>query len=171
MGDETKSLIAEPSEACPVATDDREHAVVGLWTALQRTTNLVRARLAQRIDAETGMLPDEVELLMQLAAAPERRLRMVDVSELLQVSKSGVTRLVDRLVERGLAVRAACPSDRRVVYAGITDEGLRALDAAGPAFVEGLMDHLGRHLSGALVAALAGDLRRILDGNSGERSA
>ena len=97
-----------------------------------RVTGTVHALLAERLAVELGMLPEEVDLLMRLEEAPEQRLRMADVSRSLRLSKSGVTRLVDRLAERGLVERAACPSDRRVVYAGLTDEGRRAVVAAAP---------------------------------------
>ena len=109
-----------------------EQAALGLWTDLLRVTGTMRALLAERLAVDLGMLPEEVDLLMRLEEAPERRLRMADVSRSLLLSKSGVTRLVDRLVERGLVERAACPSDRRVVYAGLTDEGRRAVAEAAP---------------------------------------
>jgi len=72
---------------------------------------------------------------------------MADVSRALRLSKSGVTRLVDRLAGRGLVVRAACPSDRRVVYAGLTDEGRRAAAAAAPALAAGVVRQLAGRLS------------------------
>ncbi|HEY5388165.1 MAG TPA: MarR family transcriptional regulator [Thermoleophilia bacterium] len=124
----------------------RERADFGLWTDMVRATAAVRARLAERLDAELGMVPEDVDLLMRLEEAPEQRLRMADVSRSLQLSKSGVTRLVDRLGARGLVERAACPSDRRVVYAGLTDDGRRALEQAAPLLRVGLLEHLGRHL-------------------------
>ena len=74
---------------------------------------------------------------------------MVDVSRPLRLSKSGVTRLVDRLAERGLVVRAAVPEDRRVVYAGLTDEGRRAAAAAAPALAAGVAQQLAGRLSAA----------------------
>ena len=85
----------------------------------------MRARLAELLDAELGILPEEADLLVRLAEAPEQRLRMADVSRSLRLSKSGVTRLVDRLAERGLVVRAAVPERpaRR----------LRGADGRGPA--------------------------------------
>jgi DNA-binding MarR family transcriptional regulator len=72
-----------------------------------------------------------------------------------------VTRLVDRLQERGLVVRAACPSDRRVVYAGLTEQGATVLEEAAPIFVSGLMEHLGGRLDEARVERLRTDLRDI----------
>jgi DNA-binding MarR family transcriptional regulator len=139
----------------------REQTLVALWGELTQATDLVRARLTRLLEAGPGLAPDEVELLMLLADAPERRLRMIDVSESLRLSKSGVTRLVDRLQERGLVVRAACPSDRRVVYAGLTEQGADALGAAGPIFVSGLVEHLGGRLEAAQVERLRADLRDI----------
>jgi DNA-binding MarR family transcriptional regulator len=139
-----------------------ERAALDLWTDLVRVTGTVHALLAERLAAELGMLPEEVDLLMRLEEAPEQRLRMVDVSRSLLLSKSGVTRLVDRLVERGLVERAACPSDRRVVYAGLTDEGRRAVTAAAPLLVAGVVEHLGRHLTGDELNAVRNSLRRIL---------
>ena len=143
------------------ATAGREQAVVALWGELTQATDHVRARLSRLLGAGPGLAPDEVELLMLLADAPERRLRMIDVSESLRLSKSGVTRLVDRLQERGLVVRAACPSDRRVVYAGLTEHGATVLEAAAPIFVSGLMEHLGGRLDEARVERLRADLRDI----------
>ena len=149
-----------------VAHTEREQAVVALWGDLTHATDLVRARLAALLEAGPGLAPDEVELLMVLAAAPEKRLRMIDVSESLRLSKSGVTRLVDRLQERGLVLRAACPSDRRVVYAGLTQQGSAVLDAAAPVFVSGLMEHLGGRLEETQLERLRGDLRRIVERDS-----
>jgi DNA-binding MarR family transcriptional regulator len=74
---------------------------------------------------------------MRLEEAPEQRLRMADLSRSLQLSKSGVTRLVDRLAERRMVARAACPGDRRVVCAGFTDTGRRTLaDRLSPAITD-----------------------------------
>jgi DNA-binding MarR family transcriptional regulator len=144
-----------------VAIAERERAVVALWGELSRAADLVRSRLARCLEAGPGLAPEEVELLMVLAAAPEGRLRMIDVSESLRLSKSGVTRLVDRLAERGLVLRAACPSDRRVVYAGLTDQGTSVLDSAAPLFVSGLMEQLGGRLAADQMERLRHDLSAI----------
>ncbi len=145
-----------------VSSSASERAALDLWTDLLRVTGTVRGRLAERLAVELGMLPEEVDLLMRLEEAPEQRLRMADVSRSLLLSKSGVTRLVDRLVERGLVERAACPSDRRVVYAGLTDEGRRAVAAAAPLLVAGVVEHVGQHLTGNELHAVRSGLRAIL---------
>jgi DNA-binding MarR family transcriptional regulator len=84
------------------------------------------------------------------------------VSRSLAMSKSGVTRLVDRLATRGLVERAACPTDRRVIWAGLTPQGREALRAAGPRFVAGVVEHLGRHLTPDRLAAMQDGLRAVL---------
>lgn len=144
-------------------TTARERAVIALWSELTQAADKVSAGLARALERGCALAPDEVDLLMLLGAAQERRLRMIDVSEALRLSKSGVTRLVDRLEARRLVLRTACPSDRRVVWAGLTDEGAAALDAAAPIFVAGLMEQLGRRLGEDRVARLRADLRDIAD--------
>ena len=133
-----------------------------LWSDMVRATAMVRARLAESLDADLGMLPEEVDVLMRLEAAPDQRLRMADLSHSLQFSKSGVTRLIDRLVARGLVVRAACPSDRRVVYAGLTQEGRDVLGEASVLLQAGLAEHLERHLDPGEVDATLAALHKIL---------
>ncbi len=123
----------------------------------------MRARLAEFLDAEVGILPEEADLLVRLGEAPEQRLRMADVSRSLRLSKSGVTRLVDRLAERGLVLRAACPSDRRVVYAGLTNEGRLAAAAAAPALAAGVAQHLAGRLSPEDLDHLTASLRRLAE--------
>ena len=140
---------------------DRQRAALELWAELTSVTGAVRTRLEQRLDAELGVLPEEAELLARLGEAPEQRLRMADVSRSLRLSKSGVTRLVDRLSDRGLVVRAACPKDRRVVYAGLTDEGRRAAAVAAPAVAAGVAEQLAGRLSADQLDALTASLRAM----------
>jgi DNA-binding MarR family transcriptional regulator len=140
----------------------RERVTLDLWTFMVRVTGTVRSRLAERLAVEFGMLPEEVDLLMRLQEAPEHRLRMVDLSRSLSLSKSGVTRLVDRLAERGLVERAACPRDRRVVYAGLTEAGRGGAAAAAPLLGADIVEHLGRHLTSNELNAVRDSLRKIL---------
>ena len=140
-----------------------ELSALGLWDGLTGAALTVRAGVAELLDGELGILPEEADLLLRLGEAPEQRLRMADVSRALRLSKSGVTRLVDRLAERGLVVRAACPSDRRVVYAGLTEEGRRVAAAAAPALAAGVARQLAGRISPEDLDVLATSLRRLTD--------
>ena len=140
---------------------ERELAALHLWAEISSLTGEVQAQLADYLDAQAGVLPDEADLLALLHEAPEQRLRMVDVSAALGLSKSGVTRLVDRLGARGLVVRAPCPKDRRVIYAGLTDEGRATAEAAIPARAAGLAELLAGRLSPKELESLTASLRRL----------
>lgn len=100
------------------------------WRGLLCThATLVKALDAQ-LDAEHGLPLSSYEVLMFVADAPDGRMRMHDIADRVLLSRSGLTRLVDRLVRNGLLVREACPSDARGAYAVITDAGRELLDRA-----------------------------------------
>jgi DNA-binding MarR family transcriptional regulator len=132
-----------------------------LWAALLRVTNTIHARVSEDL-VELGITPEEIELLIRLSRAPNESLRMVEVSRSLLLSKSGVTRLVDRLELRGLVERTSCPEDRRVVYTTLTDQGRQAFDEAGPRLAVAVAEHLGRHLDAPKIAAIRDGLSIVL---------
>lgn len=90
---------------------------------------------------------------------------MIEIAGQLLASKSGVTRLVDRLAAGGLLVREIPPENRRVIYARITPAGVDAVRRGRVVFVAGLEETFSRHLSRTDVRALRRILRRLLEGN------
>ena len=132
---------------------------------LVQAYRVIQAVVEERLEAETGLCWSEVEALMRLSASPGRRLKMIDLAEQLLVSKSGITRLVDRLEANGLISREIPPENRRVIYGRITEAGLQALEAARRIFMAGLGDAFSRHLSEREVAQLRRILRKLLEGN------
>ena len=84
---------------------------------------------------------------MFLAAAPERRLRMAEIADRVLLSRSGLTRLVDRLVELGYVTRCAVEGDGRGAYAELTDAGLDKLEAARRTHREGVRRCFLEHLN------------------------
>ncbi|MBI3746679.1 MAG: MarR family transcriptional regulator, partial [Chloroflexi bacterium] len=88
------------------------------------------------------------ETLLHLAEAPDRRLRMGRLADSLLLSKSGVTRLVDRLVDDGLVERTSCSSDARGAEASLTGTGLARLRAAAPTHLAGIRDHFYAAIAG-----------------------
>lgn len=105
---------------------------VGLdaWVRLLQAHASTTRALSGSLLAEHGLTINDYEALMRLARADEGRMRRVDLSEELLLTASGITRLLDGLEAAGYVDRAACPSDRRVVYAVITDAGRDKLEAA-----------------------------------------
>jgi DNA-binding MarR family transcriptional regulator len=125
------------------------------WTAfLNAQASLLRQLEAELIEKEDMTLA-EFDVLIQLGMAPDRRLRMTELSEKVRLSHSGVTRLVDRLAEAGLVQRTRCDSDRRGTFATLTAAGKARLRRAQPVHLRGVREHFGKRLTTAQLAAVA----------------
>ena len=102
----------------------------------------VHARVTQQLDAqmrsEHGISVSAYEVLMFLADAPEHRLRMSEIADRVLLSRSGCTRLVDRLADQGYVSRCAASCDGRGLYAQLTDAGLAKITAARATHHEGI---------------------------------
>jgi DNA-binding MarR family transcriptional regulator len=132
---------------------------------LVQAYRVIQAAVEERLETQTGRSWSELEVLMRLSTSPGRRLKMIDIALQLLASKSGVTRLVDRLESDGLIAREVPPDNRRVTYGRITEAGLNALRAGRAVFMAGLEDAFSRHLSDPEVGQLRHILRRLLEGN------
>ena len=103
------------------------------------------ARLMAKLDDDLrafGLGLNDYEILVHLSEAPGRRLRMAELADKLHQSRSRMTHTVGRLVDQGLVIRQSCESDKRGVWAELTDDGFRRLDEAAPTHVEGVRDNL-----------------------------
>ena len=112
---------------------------------------VAHARLTRLIDAEmtaAGVLPLEwYDVLLPVYEAPGRRLRLSELAERALVTRSGLTRLVDRIEAKGLLARERCTDDRRGAFAVLTDPGLEALRRSWPKYEALIEEHFGRHMS------------------------
>ncbi|MFG1704027.1 MarR family winged helix-turn-helix transcriptional regulator [Nonomuraea sp. M3C6] len=109
-----------------------------VWQMLQRA----QVRVTRHLEAELLVAHDlplaSYEVLMQLAEAPRRRLRMNDLAGRVLLSRSGLTRLIDRLQRDGLVSREACEDDARGLFAVLTDRGAERLTEATPTYLRGI---------------------------------
>ena len=105
----------------------------------------VHSAMVRQLDAELerahGLPLTSYEVLLRLAEAPEGAMRMGRLADDLFLSRSGLTRLIDRLVKAGLVERTTCESDRRGSFAKLTDEGRRRFDEARPTHLDGVREH------------------------------
>ena len=108
---------------------------VSAFAALLRAHAAVTRRLSAELMADHELTISDYEVLLRLANAPDRRLRRVDLAEEILLTASGVTRLLDGLERAGFVERGTCDTDRRVVYAVLTDEGLAKVRAASASHV------------------------------------
>lgn len=113
---------------------------------------LAHARISRRLDEELRVEHDltigEYDALLTIAQAPERRIRMRQLADEVILSKSGVTRLIDRLVDDGLVERSACLADARGAEAVLTERGLARLRAASKTHLRGVNEHFLTILDG-----------------------
>lgn len=133
------------------------------WLTMLHAHAVLVDVLERDLQAATGLPLGSFEVLVQLASAPDGQLKMVELAQSLLLSKSGVTRLVDRMEGAGLVTRGACATDRRIVYAMLTPEGRAALRDAMPRHLDSLAERFTSNLTSGEVATLRKTLQKILD--------
>jgi DNA-binding MarR family transcriptional regulator len=129
-------------------------ARLAVWQAYLQIHAVVIRLLEARLLAEEGIPLLWYDTLDRLSQAEHQSLRLQDLAEAINLSQSGLTRLVDRLVEAGLVERRPCERDRRGLYAAITPLGEEKLAAARPVYLRVLDAHFLRYLSCDEVNAL-----------------
>ncbi len=139
------------------------------WALLLQAHGALLGALERELEAEHGLPLTWYEVLLRLAREPEGAMRMQDLARSVLLSKSGVTRVVDRMEEAGLIERRQCSADRRGTYAAITAEGRAAFRRAMPLHLRGLQRHFGRLVSEDEARLLRDVLARIVRAN-GERA-
>ena len=131
------------------------------WQAFLRAST----RLMERLDAELephGLSLADYEILVHLSAEPSAELRMTELAARTLVSRSGLTRRLDRLVESGLVERRSCPTDRRGVLAVLTPAGWRRLEESAPTHVAGVRRHFLSQLRDQDLRTLAASLNAVV---------
>jgi DNA-binding MarR family transcriptional regulator len=131
------------------------------WRGLLRAHALLVKRLDADLEAAHGLPLTSYEVLLHLASAEGRKMRMCDVAESVLLSRSGLTRLVDRLERDGYVERVSCADDARGAYARLTDGGRSKLSAASSTHLEGIRAHFLAHFSPAELALLAEAWERV----------
>jgi DNA-binding MarR family transcriptional regulator len=101
------------------------------------------------LQADHGLTISDYEVLLRLSAAPDHRLRRVDLAGQVLLTASGITRLLDGLERCGYVERASCDSDRRVVYAVLTDAGAEKFREASASHFAQIDDLFGARLDEA----------------------
>jgi DNA-binding MarR family transcriptional regulator len=136
------------------------------WRGMLR----VHADLTRALDAELasrhGLPLSSYEVLLFLADSPGGRMRMSDLADSVLLSRSGLTRLVDRLERDGLLERERCEDDARGWFATITDRGRALFDQARATHLEGVRERFLRHYSRAELRTLGELWQRVAPGST-----
>ncbi len=143
---------------------------LGAWRGLLR----VHAALVRELDAELDDAHDlpllSYDVLIYLRSAPGKRLRMAELADNVLLSRSGITRLVDRLEREGLLTRDTCSSDGRGCFAVLTEAGEEVLSRARPTHLAGVRARFLRHFSREELRLLAVFWERVRPGAADSRS-
>jgi DNA-binding MarR family transcriptional regulator len=149
------------------AADQLSGIELGAWRGLLR----VHAALVKSLDAQLAAAHDlplsSYEVLITLEAAPGRKLRMSELADSVLLSRSGMTRLVDRLESGGLLERDHCTADGRGCFAVLTDKGLEAVAEARRTHLSGVRERFLSQFDDQELRLLAGFWDRVVPGASG----
>lgn len=154
-------MTPEPPAKEPAATPRASDWRVGVWRSFLRAHTGVVRELERELLAATSMPLSSYDVLLQLAEAPHRRLRMADLADRVLLSRSGLTRLIDRLQGEGLVRREPSPDDARGTFTVLTEEGMKRLRAAAPVHLAGIRRHWLAHFSDDELRQLGALLGRI----------
>lgn len=132
------------------------------WRLFLRAHAQLTRTLEHELMAEHDLPLASYDVLVQLGEAPGRRLRMTELADRVLLSRSGLTRLVDRLEREGLVERAACPGDARGTHAVLTEAGLARLRGAAGTHLRGVAEHVTDRLTPEELDQLEGLMRRLL---------
>lgn len=145
-----------------MARTERDALGLATWAMFLRTHAAVVSRLEREMQAERQLPLAWYDVLLELHAAPGRRLRMQELGNQVVLSRSRVSRIVDEMTLAGLSRREPDPDDRRGAHAVLTDAGRAALRAASPVYLRGINEHFTGHLEDTQLRAVHDALARVL---------
>jgi DNA-binding MarR family transcriptional regulator len=145
------------------ARRERTRLAVGAWAALLHVHAEVVPRLDRMLIQTTGLPLSWYDVLLELAATQDGRLRMGELAERVVLSRTRVSRIVDELAAAGLVRRESDPEDGRSAFAVLTADGLAKYHAAAPVYVAGIGREFAGSLSDAELAAVGAMLRKVVN--------
>lgn len=145
--------------------DDQQRA----WRAYLRMQAELAARLGRQLQADSGLSFADYGVLVQLAEAPDGRLRPFELQRDLQWEQSRLSHHLGRMQRRGLVDREECPQDARGAFVVLTAAGRAAIEAAAPAHVDTVRRLVFDQLDPDEVRALERIATRVVDGLDAER--
>ena len=148
--------------ATRIEPDRLEPVELRAWRGLLKVHASLVKRLDARLEAEHGMPLISYEVLVRLSDADDCKMRMHDIASSVLLSRSGLTRLVDRLERDGLVERVSCAHDARGAFAVLTDQGRARLAEARATHLAGVRELFLAHFSEAELEALGALWERVL---------
>jgi DNA-binding MarR family transcriptional regulator len=126
--------------ATRTAPDRLDSAELRAWRGLLKAHASLVKRLDAQLEAEHGLPLTSYEVLVRLEDADGCKMRMHDIASSVWLSRSGLTRLIDRLERDGLVNRTSCAQDARGAFACLTDTGRQKLAEARTTHMQGVRE-------------------------------
>lgn len=145
----------------PTMTQSRRELATNAWAALLRTHAAVVPQLDRTVQRQTGLPLSWYDVLLELAAAPDRRLRMTELGECVVLSRTRVSRIVDEMTGAGLVSREDNADDKRSAYAALTAAGWARYRAAAPHYLGAIEEQFAAGLTDAQLRCVSSALSRI----------
>jgi DNA-binding MarR family transcriptional regulator len=133
------------------------------WSGFIRAHASIIKELDAELQAAHGLPLSSYDVLVQLSLAPNGRMQMFELAEAVHLSRSGLTRMVDRLARQGLLERHRGDRDPRQVFACITGSGFERLAETTPTHLAGVRQRFLERLSQTQVEQLAAIWNQLLD--------
>jgi len=149
-----------------MTTEHLSEQYLKVWRAFLKAHATVVDRIDHDLAAAERLPLSSYDVLIELYEAPEHRLRMHELAQRVVLSRSGLTRLVDRLEAEGLLTRDRSGTDRRGAYAVITEQGIAAMRQAWPVYARGIIKYFAQWLTPEEAQLLGSALGRILQASS-----
>ncbi len=147
-----------------MAVEDQVTAGVA-WERTLRTVSRLLRVFDREMQQDVDVPLTWYDVLVQLYSAPDMKLRMQTLSDALVLTRSGATRLVDRIEKAGLVRREPAAEDRRGYYAILTESGQRLMERAQKSHRAGIEKHFGKHVSPDEQQTLFVIMSKLLAGN------
>ncbi len=160
----TSQLAPQAAAGGPSLASAATDPSLAAWRSFIQAHARLFRRLDEELQASHGLSLAEYDALVQLAGAPGRRLRMSVLADRVLLSRSGITRLVDRLVADGMVERSACSTDARGAEAALTPAGVDRLRAAAVTHLDGVRRYFLDVIPEADRAVIARSLDNVTDG-------
>ena len=139
----------------------QQSPAIQAWVRLLRGHAAARRSLSAQLHAQHGLNVTDYEVLLLLSRAQEKAMRRVDLAEELQLTASGVTRLLDGLEAQNFVEKKSCATDARVTYACLTDVGLKKLKEAASSHIAEIDNLFGERFTQEEIETLADLLGRL----------
>lgn len=136
-------------------------ARLNAWHAFLTSHKALETILSRELESACGLPLAWFDVLAQLCMAPAQRLTMTHLASAILFSKSGLTRLIDRMEEAGLVKRLAFPGDRRSLHIALADAGAEKYRQALPIHLETVKRHFAEHIQESEAVAVESALERI----------